>query len=77
MSCYAYVMTWVGVMPNASLRLGFLYMTLIITWVFLRKIFVVGIFGVLISGLLQSYPVNRISSPRLRCNVLFEEVRIS
>ena len=53
MSCYAYVMTWVGVMPNASLRLGFLYMTLIITWVFLRKIFVVGIFGVWIFGLLQ------------------------
>jgi len=42
-----------------------------------KKNFVVGIFGVWIFGLLQSYPLNRISSPRLKRNVLFEEVRIS
>ena len=40
-----------------------------------RKKFVVGIFGVWIFGLLQSYPLNRISSPRLKRNVLFEEIR--
>ena len=43
----------------------------------LKKNFVVVIFGVWIFGLLQSYPLNRISSLRLKHNVLFEEVRIS
>ena len=42
-----------------------------------NKKFVVVIFGVWIFGLLQSYPLNRISSPRLKRNVLFEEVRVS
>ena len=52
MTCYAYVMTWVG-----------LLLIQLLGWVsihdthhhmgFLRKFFVVGIFGVWISGLLQ------------------------
>ena len=75
MTCYAYVMTWVG-----------LLLIQLLGWVsihdthhhmgFLRKNFVVGIFGVWISGLLQSYPLNRISSPRLKRSVPFEEIRI-
>ena len=55
MTCYAYVMTWVG-----------LLLMQLLGWVsihdthhhmgFLRKNFVVGIFGVWISGLLQLVP---------------------
>ena len=52
MACHACVLTWVGVRPNASLRLGFY------TWHSsshgsFEKNFVVGIFGVWIFGLLQ------------------------
>ena len=52
MTCHAYVLTWVCVRPNASLRLGFY------TWHSSshgssKKNFVVGIFGVWIFGLLQ------------------------
>ena len=42
----------------------------------LKKNFVVVIFSVWIFGLLQSYPLNRISSLRLKRNVPFEEIRI-
>ena len=57
MTCYAYVMTWVGLLLMQLL--GWVStMSLIITWVF-KKNFVVGIFGVWIFGLLQSYPLNR------------------
>ena len=65
-----------GVTSNATLRVGSYNVTHHHMGV-LRKKFVVVIFGVWFSGLLQSYPLNRISSPRLKRNVLFKEVRIS
>jgi hypothetical protein len=76
MTCHAYVLTRVG-----------LDLMHLIGWVsidnthhhmevlrkFLYLVFLVcGFFW-----LLQSYPLNRISSPRLKRNVLFEEVGIS
>ena len=66
--------SWVT--SNATLRVGSYNVTHHHMGVFKKK-FVVVIFGVWIFGLLQSYPLNRISSPRLKRNVLFEEVRIS
>ena len=52
MACHAYVLSWVGVRPNASLRLGF-YTWHSSTHGSSKKIFAVGIFGVWIFGLLQ------------------------
>ena len=52
MSCHAYALTWVGVRPNASLRLGF-YTWHSSTHGSFEKNFVIGIFGVWIFGLLH------------------------
>jgi len=65
--------SWVT--TNLTPRVGF-YICHSSSHRILKKIFVVVIFGVWIFGLLQSYPLNRISSPRLKRDVPFEEIRI-
>ena len=69
MTCLCVDLGWVT--SNATLRVGSYNVTHHHMGV-LRKFFVVVIFGVWIFGLLQSYPLNRISSLRLKRNVPFE-----